>query len=272
MTDYTALARDHARRWAAMHVNEGSTAAFDSVARRLVAPAAKGRYQAISTKTGVPWWVIAVIHEREASQRWDRNIAQGDRFDRRSVNVPAGRGPFASFEEAAEDALVKCPPYAARNKDWSIGQTLVMLERYNGMGYAAKGVPSPYVWAGTNQYTRGKYVRDHVYDPNAVDRQLGCAGLLARMATLDQSIRFSGDVTPALPTPAPKERTTGQPQAPKDSSKPKATPGSKAAPTVAAGTAAATAAASGHHWVAIALLAVIVAAGAYFAYKHWKKS
>src|SRR5262249_53760350 len=154
---------------------------FDAVARRLVAPAAKARYQDVAAKTGVPWAAIAVIHERECSQDWTGSIAQGDPWDRVSIHVPAGRGPFRSWEEAAIDALVHCTPYAARNKDWSIGGTLTKLEQYNGLGYAARKVPSPYIWSGTNQYKAGKYVRDGIYDRDAVDRQLGCAGLLRTM-------------------------------------------------------------------------------------------
>jgi lysozyme family protein len=82
-----------------------------------------------------------------------------------STHVPAGRGPFTSWEDAAFDALAMCPPFASRNKDWSPGGALTMLERYNGLGYAAKGVPSPYIWSGTDQYVSGKYVADHIYDP-----------------------------------------------------------------------------------------------------------
>jgi hypothetical protein len=107
------------------------------------------------------------------------------------VHVPAGRGPFISWEAAAIDALVNCAPYAARNADWSIGPSLTKLEEYNGLGYAARGLPSPYLWSGTDQYKSGKYVRDGVYDPNAVDSQLGCAGLLKAMAALDPSAAFA---------------------------------------------------------------------------------
>ena len=46
------------------------------------------------------------------------------------------------------------------------------------------GVPSPYLWSGTNVYTRGKFVRDGVYDPNAVSAQIGAVALLKRMAAL----------------------------------------------------------------------------------------
>lgn len=129
-------------------------------------------------------------------------MAQGDPWNKVSVHVPAGRGPFSSWEDAAVDALVNCQPHAARNTDWSVGGILTLLELYNGAGYANRGVPSPYVWSGTDQYKSGKYVRDGVYDPNAVDSQLGCAGLLMSMAAIDRSITFAGvTITPARPAP-----------------------------------------------------------------------
>jgi lysozyme family protein len=198
MTDLVTLKAANAKRWAnAKLVRNGS---FASVARHLVEPNAKGRYQAVAAKTGVPWFVIAVIHERESSQNWGGALAQGDPWNRVSVHVPAGRGPFRSWEEAAVDALVNCTPYAARNKDWSIGGTLTRLEEYNGLGYASRGRPSPYIWSGTDQYTGGKYIRDGVYDPNAVDKQLGCAGLLMSMMALDPTITFTGvTIVPAQP-------------------------------------------------------------------------
>ncbi|WKA31614.1 hypothetical protein [Bradyrhizobium roseum] len=204
MTDLNALTRANAKRWADARLTRN----FTAVARRLVAPAAKARYQAVAVKTGVPWAVIAVIHQRESSQDWTGSLAQGDPWDRVSVHVPAGRGPFCSWEEAAIDALVNCAPYAARNKDWSIGGTLAMLERYNGLGYASKGRPSPYIWAGTDQYVSGKYVRDGVYDPNVVDSQLGCAGLLITMMKLDPTIKFAGAAAiapPVVPKPQPAQ-------------------------------------------------------------------
>lgn len=175
-------------RWESCKVNADRGPLFKRVADRLTAPDAVKRYKAVEAKTGVPWWFIAVVHEREASQRWDRSLAQGDPWDKASVHVPKNRGPFNSWEDAAYDALVKCPPYAARNKDWSPGGALAMLEQYNGLGYFRKGIPSPYIWAGTNQYTRGKFVTDHVFDPNAVDAQLGVAGLLKFMGVFKSSV------------------------------------------------------------------------------------
>src|SRR5438045_4429345 len=171
-------------RWENCKVDANKGPLFKKISDRLTSPTAVSRYKAVEAKTKVPWWFIAVVHEREASQRWDRSLAQGDPWDHKSTHVPAGRGPFKSWEDAAYDALVNCAPYAARNTDWSPGGALTMLEKYNGLGYYRKGVPSPYVWAGTNQYSHGKYVADGVYSDSAVDSQLGCAGLLKFMGVL----------------------------------------------------------------------------------------
>src|SRR3569833_3656033 len=186
MTDLAALKQANARRW----TQAKSTRDFAVVAKRLAA--AKVRYQAVAVRTGVPWFVIAVIHERECSQSWTGSLAQGDRWDKVSVHVPAGRGPFQSWEDAAVDALARCAPHAAAWADWSAGGTLSLLEQYNGLGYANRGVPSPYIWAGTDQYRSGKYVRDGVFDPDTIDKQLGCAGLILTMMQLDPSIKFDG--------------------------------------------------------------------------------
>ncbi len=190
MVDIDALKQANAGRWQQAKVNQGLIQTLDAVAGRLVAPDAKSQYAAVSAATRVPWFIIAVIHERESSQSWKASLAQGDPWNKVSIHVPAGRGPFASWAEAAIDALEICPPRAAAWTDWSPGGALTLLEEYNGLGYAAKGRPSPYVWASTDQYVKGKYVADGHYDPNAVDHQLGCAALLMRMALLDGSVAF----------------------------------------------------------------------------------
>jgi lysozyme family protein len=202
MTNLDALISANTRRWA----DAKPVRNFTAIAKRLISPDARSRYQAVSVRTGVPWPVIAVIHERECSQDWTRSLAQGDPWDRVSVHVPAGRGPFKSWEDAAVDALNDCAPYAGRNRDWSIGALLTKLEEYNGLGYAARGVSSPYIWAGTDQYRSGKYVRDGVYDTNVIDSQAGCAGLLMAMKALDSSIAFTttaqASLEPKASTPA----------------------------------------------------------------------
>lgn len=184
----SGLTAQNAQRWRAAKVIRTG---FDAVAKRLMG--AKDRYQSVTRMTGVPWWFIAVVHQRESSQSWAKSLAQGDPWDEVSTHVPKGRGPFSSWESAAVDALANCPPHAARNRDWSAGGTLTLLEQYNGLGYANRGVPSPYVWSGTDQYKSGKFVADHEFRPDVVDVQLGCAGLLITMRAIDQTIKFTDD-------------------------------------------------------------------------------
>jgi lysozyme family protein len=203
MTDQAlvTLRTANAARWKSAKL----TRDFSGVAKRLVA--AKVRYLPVQTRTGVPWAVVAVIHEREADQNWSTQLGQGDPLHHVSVHVPAGRGPFASWEDGAVDALVHCPPFAAHNADWSIGGTLTQLEEYNGLKYAYAGRPSPYVWSGTSIYDPptgpgGKVLVDHgpiedVYPSGlhkgqrVVDMQLGCAGLLLTMVAIDPTIKFA---------------------------------------------------------------------------------
>lgn len=169
----------------------------DSVARRLTDPKAQIRYARVEGLTGVPRNVIAVIHEREASQNWNTQLGQGDPLHQVSTHVPRGRGPFETWEDGACDALKVCPPFAATNKDWSIGGMLTILEEYNGLGYANKGVPSPYIWSGTDQYAAGKYIADGVYSPTTVDHQLGCAALLSRMMEMQKPPVVTHEPAPA---------------------------------------------------------------------------
>lgn len=166
----------------------------------------RSRYEAVSDKTGVPWDVIAVIHYRESSNNFGGVLHNGEHIigtGRKTTLVPKGRGPFTTWEDAAIDALVNCAPYAARNKDWSIGKTLDLLEAYNGLGYRKKGLPSPYLWAGTDQYERGKYVADGKFDPNVVDKQLGTAALLICLRGKDEAIEPPLDHVPVTPAPVP---------------------------------------------------------------------
>jgi lysozyme family protein len=60
--------------------------------------------------------------------------------------------------------------------DWSMAGMLVVWERYNGLGYRHHGIHSPYVWASTDLYAKGRYVADGRFDANAESRQCGRRG------------------------------------------------------------------------------------------------
>src|SRR5882757_2259796 len=126
MVNVTQLKTANRQRWQNVNVTQSLIPLVNKIAGRLVDPTAKARYQAVSAKTTsrVPWAIIAVIHEREASQSWKANLAQGDPWNKVSIHVPAGRGPFNSWEDAAIDALMNCAPRAGAWTDWSIGGAL----------------------------------------------------------------------------------------------------------------------------------------------------
>jgi lysozyme family protein len=197
MADLAALKTLNEQRWAKAKLVPARAAEFTAPAQKAVTN--KARYQSIETRTGVSWIFIAVSHYRESTQNFSRSLAQGDPWNKVSTHVPAGRGPFASFEDAAVDALVKCAPFAARNTDWSIGSMLTLLEQYNGMSYANANRPSPYIWSGTDQYTIGKVLVDHGPIEEVVDKQLGCAGLIMTMMKLDPTITIDAPAAGAAP-------------------------------------------------------------------------
>ena len=178
------LAENNKKRWDEMKISAAKGPLFKAVADRLIAN--KPRYEAVSNALKekgytIPWEFIAVAHNRESGGDFQTYLGNGQSLKKKTTIVPKGRGPFATWEEGAIDALLYAPPYAAKNTDWSIGGTLTKLEEYNGLGYARMDKPSPYLWAGTNQYSKGKYVADGKYDPDVVDQQLGVAGLLKFM-------------------------------------------------------------------------------------------
>lgn len=138
------------------------------------------RYAAIAStfiNPGLKWWLIAVIHEMECTQDFTKYLGNGQDLNKVTTIVPKGRGPFGSFEEGAIDALKL--QGADKITDWSLGNVLTFLEGYNGFGYEKyHNMPSPYLWAGSNWYTKGKYTSDGKFDSEAVSNQIGVALLL----------------------------------------------------------------------------------------------
>lgn len=133
-----------------------------------------GRYADVMP--GIKWYMVAVIHEMECSQSFSCYLGNGQLLSKVTTIVPKGRGPFASFEEGAMDALKL--QGADKITDWSMGHILYFLEGYNGYGYVKRGINSPYLWSGSNHYIKGKYVSDGKFDPEAVSAQIGVALLL----------------------------------------------------------------------------------------------
>lgn len=140
----------------------------------------ESRYKVVEQLTGVPWYVTAVVHYRESSLNFKRHMHNGDPLTARTVHVPAGypkKGtPPFTWVESAIDALKLKSWHTC--SDWSIENTLSLMERYNGLGYKKKGLPSPYIWSWSDNYKKGKYIADGRFDPEVVDKQCGTAVLL----------------------------------------------------------------------------------------------
>lgn len=182
--------------------------AVDKAAQRLVAIYRAGRYGSVPQRTGIPLTWIAASFEREASSDFRCSPAQGDRWNRPSVNVPAHRGPFTSWEASALDAYHLDGLDRIGEDHWSWSLACYYGELFNGFGYRGKGIPSPYLWGGTNIQKRGKYVRDGVYDATVMDSQLGIIPIMKRMIEIEPSLAIGDKMVTAAPTvPLPTPKT-----------------------------------------------------------------
>jgi len=126
---------------------------------------------------GLLWWFIAVIFQMECELDFNRYLGNGQLLDRKTTIVPIGRGPFDTWEDGVKDALnIQA---ANRITDWSMGNVLYWIEGYNGYGYEQyHNMNSPYLWAGSDKYLKGKYTSDGKFNPNAISNQTGVALLL----------------------------------------------------------------------------------------------
>jgi lysozyme family protein len=189
-----SLREEYRRLFRTAKVKPSRKALVDEVVDRIVAH--KPTYKKAGNPIDVPWWVVAVIHELEASGNFKAHLHNGDPLTHRTVHVPAGRppgNPPFTFAQSARDALEF--DGLAHLEDWSISHTLFRLERFNGFGYrkASIDIPSPYLWSFTQHYTRGKFDVDGHYNPALVSQQCGAAALLRVM--IDR-----GQVTPPATT------------------------------------------------------------------------
>ncbi|WP_454919204.1 peptidoglycan-binding protein [Xanthobacter sediminis] len=204
MATYTfaSLQDDYAQRWSRMLIKPDRYAAIDSAARLVLT--GKASYQAVQAETGVPWAMVGVLHYRESSCDFRGVLHNGEKIlgtGRKTKLEPKGRGPFETWLQAAQDALA-IKGYSVGAPDWTIPRFLYEGERFNGFGYRMHGVPSAYLWSGSDQYVCGKYVSDGVWDGAVVDKQVGVAPLMRRIFDLDAGAVFAGGVVAPPLVPA----------------------------------------------------------------------
>lgn len=137
----------------------------------------KDKYEAVEEATGMPAELVAAIHWREGSGNFNTYLHNGQKLGQTTTLVPKGIY-FEDWTEAAIDAVTNYGTSLSSIDPNNIETYYDYAEHYNGMGYANRGLPSPYVWAGTDNYEKGKYVADGKFDANYVDQQLGVAVML----------------------------------------------------------------------------------------------
>ena len=136
-------------------------------------------YLDVQKETGVPWGFIVALHYRESGCDFNKCLHNGEPFGKIFTKVPIGKGPFNNWEEAAIDAIKSRNINVnkmTKTTDW-----LLAAERYNGLGYRAVGIYSPYLWSGTNWYKKGKFKFDGVFDSELVDKQTGIVPILKKL-------------------------------------------------------------------------------------------
>lgn len=183
---FESLTAEYSGLWAHCQIRPERKSELERSARKIFA--ARPRYDEISKATGVPWFVIGIIHQMECGQNFKQHLHNGDSLTARTHQEPANRpakgDPPFTFDESACDALL----LKGLNKitDWSIERICYTFEQYNGWGYRwYRHIHSPYLWSYTTLYKSGKYVADGVWSQTAVSEQSGAMALLRTMIDMD---------------------------------------------------------------------------------------
>lgn len=148
---------------------------------RITDPTRRKAYEAVFERTCVPWYVVAIIHGMECSFDMNSHLHNGDPLRAKTVRVPANRPnpwlPPSDWVSSATDALRY--DKLDEKSDWDLASTLYRWESYNGWrSRLLYNINTPYLWSFSNHYTKGKFVRDNVWDANAVSNQCGAAVML----------------------------------------------------------------------------------------------
>lgn len=150
----------------------------------------RDKYQQVSDKTGIPWYVIGIIHFKEGSCNFLKCMANGEKIigtGRKTTIVPIGRGPYSTWEESAIDAISISS--LRKVNSWELGTMLAAVERYNGSGHISgkgKSETSPYLWARTNVNDDfGKYTSDGKFSPiQGTNKTSGFCAILKQLESI----------------------------------------------------------------------------------------
>lgn len=178
-----AASQDHeelqVQRWRSATIPTHRLHEVGVICDRIIAN--KDRYDVVEIRTGVPYHVVAALHNMESGGSFTSHLHEGSSLKFRTRYIPKGRPktgtPPFTWEYSAVDAM----NYDAMgDKDWKhLGSALSACEGYNGWGYAKyhPNTPTPYLWAVTTVERPGKYTGDGVWSPTARSSQVGVAAI-----------------------------------------------------------------------------------------------
>lgn len=135
----------------------------------------KAKYQSIADQTDLPIILIAAIHYREKGGNLNYSFRDGSNLNGKDFVADAVKtiksGQWRDFQNAI--GMGK----GTRN----LLAMLQFAELWNGTGCADFGRINPYLYAGTNIYSKGKYPYDGHWDPEWEDGQPGVLYLLTQV-------------------------------------------------------------------------------------------
>lgn len=185
---FEVLRPEYTQLLAAMKILPAKREAIDHVAVKLLGY--RNRYQPVTDKTGVPVVFIGPSFEREGSSNFKLNPAQGWPLTSISRIIP-NNGPFRTWFDAAVAAYHLNGLDQVGAENWTWEKVCFYGELFNGFGYRDwHHMHSPYLWAGTNIQTVGKYTSDGDFDPNHMDTQLGIIPIARRMAEIEPLVEL----------------------------------------------------------------------------------
>ncbi len=162
----------YSKMWDSIRIKSGADAVnANRFADKIIA--GEDIYRKVEEAIGVPWFFVGALAMRESSCNMKCVLHNGEQIvgtRKKTRLVPKGLGPFATWYAAAIHALKL---KKLQDLAWSPARFGFTSEIFNGLGYVGKGVNSAYLWAGSNHEQKGKYVRDHVWDKDFDDPQIG---------------------------------------------------------------------------------------------------
>ena len=138
MRTYAETRAGYLNLWNQAQVLPGEAAAAKVWAQKIGDSTHRPHFENVQNLTGVPWFMVGLMLMRESSLNLGTYLGNGQSLSQKTTEVPAGRGPFSTFEAGAVDAL-KLEGMTGIT-DWPVEHILYWLERFNGQGYFEIGV------------------------------------------------------------------------------------------------------------------------------------